>query len=107
MNRSWHRRVLCFGALFLAVNGRADLVFNLTTIDHPGNAPDHPYPDPGIAVGAVAYTYQITTYEVTVAQYCEFLNAKAQSDPYGLYSGGMGDGGALGLPRITRSASDG
>ena len=33
--------------------------------------------------GAVAYPYQIGKFEVTAAQYVEFLNAKAQSDPDG------------------------
>jgi formylglycine-generating enzyme len=36
--------------------------------------------------GGVSYTYSIGTYEVTNAQYAEFLNAKAASDPLGLYS---------------------
>jgi len=35
--------------------------------------------------GAVAYPYQIGTYDVTMAQYTGFLNAVAASDPYGLY----------------------
>jgi formylglycine-generating enzyme len=36
--------------------------------------------------GAVNYNYQMGKYEVTAGQYTEFLNAKAKSDPYGLYS---------------------
>jgi formylglycine-generating enzyme len=36
--------------------------------------------------GDVAYTYQIGKYDVTVAQYCEFLNAVAKTDTYGLYN---------------------
>jgi hypothetical protein len=35
--------------------------------------------------GAVAYDYQISKYEVTNEQYAAFLNAKAASDPNGLY----------------------
>ncbi|MDA1178375.1 MAG: SUMF1/EgtB/PvdO family nonheme iron enzyme, partial [Planctomycetota bacterium] len=35
--------------------------------------------------GAVAYPFRIGKYEVTVGQYVAFLNAKAKSDPYGLY----------------------
>lgn len=34
--------------------------------------------------GAVAYNYSIGTYDVTNAQYIEFLNAMAASDPLGL-----------------------
>jgi formylglycine-generating enzyme len=40
----------------------------------------------------VAYEYEIGTYEVTNAQYSEFLNAKAASDPLGLYNPSMGAG---------------
>ncbi|MCY2928730.1 MAG: SUMF1/EgtB/PvdO family nonheme iron enzyme [Planctomycetota bacterium] len=39
--------------------------------------------------GAVAYTYNIGEYEVTVGQYTEFLNAVARTDTYGLYSMNM------------------
>lgn len=41
--------------------------------------------------GAVAYNYSIGKYEVTTAQYCDFLNHVAtMSDPYGLYNSFMG-----------------
>ena len=53
--------------------------------------------------GAVSYDYRIGTNEVTNAQYTEFLNAKAASDPLGLYNTSMGNnyGG------ITHSGSGG
>ncbi len=35
--------------------------------------------------GAVDYDYNIGKYEVTAGQYCEFLNAVAATDTYGLY----------------------
>jgi hypothetical protein len=58
-----------------------------TPIGNPGNACD-PQPDVSGAgsgcFGAVPYAYFIGTYEVTNAQYAEFLNAKAKSDPFGL-----------------------
>jgi formylglycine-generating enzyme len=41
--------------------------------------------------GAVGYSYNIGKYEVTAGQYTEFLNAKAKTDPYGLYNTYMGD----------------
>jgi formylglycine-generating enzyme len=40
--------------------------------------------------GAVDCSFQIARYETTARQYCEFLNAKAKSDPYGLWNEGMG-----------------
>lgn len=42
--------------------------------------------------GSVSYDYKIGKYEVTAGQYTEFLNAKAQSDPYGLYNPTMWSG---------------
>ncbi|MCX7066011.1 MAG: hypothetical protein NT024_15930 [Proteobacteria bacterium] len=39
--------------------------------------------------GAVGYDYKMGKYEVTVAQYCEFLNAVADDDTYGLYNAYM------------------
>jgi formylglycine-generating enzyme required for sulfatase activity len=64
-------------------------------------------PEDDVYIGAVSYTYYISTYEVTAAQYTEFLNAKAASDPYGLYSTEMADerhdGGAI----ILRSGTAG
>ena len=52
-----------------------------------GNSADTRYETPGY--GAVDYEYRIGKYEVTAGQYCEFLNAVAASDTYGLYSSGM------------------
>ena len=40
--------------------------------------------------GAVDYNYQIGKYDVTTAQYCQFLNAVAKTDTYGLYNPIMG-----------------
>jgi formylglycine-generating enzyme required for sulfatase activity len=57
-----------------------------TTIGSPGNACD---PQSNGCFGSVAYAYNIGTYEVTNAQYAEFLNAKAAADPLELYSLGM------------------
>ena len=55
----------------------------------PGNACDGPLPTPD-CYGAVASAYQISKYEVTNAQYAEFLNAVAgASDPLALYSADM------------------
>lgn len=54
--------------------------------------------------GAVSYDYRIGTTEVTNAQYAEFLNARAASDPLALYNPLMA-GDARG--GITRSGSPG
>jgi formylglycine-generating enzyme len=40
--------------------------------------------------GAVSYNYSIGKYKVTAGQYCEFLNAVAKTDTYGLYNTSMG-----------------
>jgi formylglycine-generating enzyme required for sulfatase activity len=58
-----------------------------TAIDDPGNACDAQSQG---CFGAVGYAYGIATYEVTNAEYAEFLNAKAASDPLGLYNADMG-----------------
>ncbi len=55
--------------------------------------------------GSVGYVYSIGKYEVTAGQFCEFLNAVAKADTYGLYNIKMAtiqDGSG-----ITRSGSSG
>jgi len=54
----------------------------LSPVGNPGNGPD---PLTGSMYGEVDYTYAIGTYDVTVDQYAAFLNAVAETDPYGLY----------------------
>ncbi len=71
------------------------------TVANPGNAADTRYQEPGY--GYVGYVYNIGKYEVTNAQYCEFLNAVAASDPNGLYNLSMGSG----YGGITRSSTSG
>ncbi len=51
----------------------------------------------------MADTYRIGKYEVTNAQYAEFLNAVARTDSYSLYHPNMGSG----LGGITRSGGSG
>ena len=53
----------------------------------------------------MAYDYWISKYEVTNAQYAELLNAKAASDPLGLYNTIM-DGDAT-FGGITQSGVSG
>ena len=79
----------------LATTAQAD-VFNMgggltslewVTVGDPGNDPDTRY-DTGY--GAVADLYRIGKYEVTNAQYAEFLDAVADEDTNGLYNTNMG-----------------
>lgn len=66
-------------------------------VGDPGNAAD------STGYGAVAYSYKIGKFEVTNAEYCEFLNAVAKADSHELYDGRMaGEFGG-----IIRSGSSG
>lgn len=73
-------------ALGMGCTASAQITIPTVTIGNPGNAPD---PWTGLNYGAVAYTYNIGQTEVTNAQYAAFLNAKATSDPFGLYNPNM------------------
>ena len=75
------------------LGGEADAV-NIETVPvgNPGNAGDARYPDTYNGVssfGAVSYSYNMGTYEVTAGQYTAFLNQVASVDAYGLYSTAM------------------
>ncbi|MBI1369766.1 MAG: SUMF1/EgtB/PvdO family nonheme iron enzyme [Planctomycetes bacterium] len=78
---------------------RAAVTFTWADIGNAGNAAD-----PSTGYGAVLYDYRIATTEVTNAQYAEFLNAVAASDPHGLYNSNMGSDARGG---ITRTGADG
>jgi hypothetical protein len=70
-------------------------------VGNPGNPADTPSSNCiSASCYAVSYAYSISKYEVTSEQYAEFLNAKAASDPVGLYSLNMG---ATRIGGITRS----
>ncbi len=62
----------------------ADIGYQFVTVGNPGNAADT------TGYGAVGYTFEMGTYDVTLTQYAAFLNAVANSDPYGLYLVYMG-----------------
>ena len=56
--------------------------------------------------GSVSYVYQIGEYDVTVGQYCQFLNAVAKTDSYGLYNSNMAtDYATIGIARSGSSGS--
>ncbi len=67
--------------LALSTDARA-VTINWSPVGNPGNAAET-----ATGLGAVGYSYNIGTYDVTNAQYVEFLNAKDPSgaDPLGLY----------------------
>ncbi|HUT61588.1 MAG TPA: SUMF1/EgtB/PvdO family nonheme iron enzyme [Phycisphaerae bacterium] len=69
------------GDVFNMGGGLTSLEF--VTVGNTGNAAD------STGYGAVDYEYRIGKFEVTAAQYCEFLNAVAKTDTYGLYHGRM------------------
>ncbi len=95
-------RILVLGTVVFAAqivrSGAADVFhmpagqtsLQLVTVGDPGNAPDTRESNiSGQDPGAVAYVYQIGKYDVTAAQYGQFLNAVAKADPYGLYNANM------------------
>jgi len=61
-------------------SSHAEVAIEMVTVGDPGNTPN------ADGLGAVPYVYRIGTYEVTIGQYAEFLNAVAAADPYGLYN---------------------
>ena len=65
--------------------GQTSLQF--VTVGNPGNTADTAVMtyDRTTGYGSVPYVYQMGKYDVTVGQYCQFLNAVAKTDTYGLY----------------------
>ena len=62
-------------------------------VGDPGNAADT------TGFGSVATPYRISKFEITTAQYAEFLNAVAVTDSNGLYNTTMGVGAGAGILR--------
>jgi formylglycine-generating enzyme len=78
---------LLVSALLLAIAPvHATVTIQWSTVNHAGNAPD------STGFGSVAHEYNISTYEITNAQYTAFLNAADPSgtNTYSLYNGSMG-----------------
>ena len=88
-------------ALFglLAAPARAQVTIDWVTVGDPGNANDT------TGYGAVASSYQIGKYDVTIQQYTDFLNAVAATDTYSLYNSNMG--ADLNIAGISRSGTSG
>ncbi|HTF32484.1 MAG TPA: SUMF1/EgtB/PvdO family nonheme iron enzyme [Myxococcota bacterium] len=77
------------------------ITINWVPVGNPGNASNCTAAN----CGSVAYNYRISKYDVTNAQYAEFLNARAASDPNSLYDPNMGSDPNNG--GITQSGSSG
>jgi formylglycine-generating enzyme required for sulfatase activity len=83
----------------VAATARADVLnmssgqtsLSFVTVGDPGNAPDTTVMnDRTTGYGAVPYTFYMGTYDVTIGQYVQFLNAVAKTDPYSVYNASMG-----------------
>jgi sulfatase modifying factor 1 len=80
-------------------NARATVVMPWVTVGDPGNDGD-----PTTFRGAVPYTYQIGKYDVTNAQYVEFLNSK---DPGGANILGLYGPNMTSIPNVAGITFDG
>ncbi|MEB2343431.1 MAG: SUMF1/EgtB/PvdO family nonheme iron enzyme [Deltaproteobacteria bacterium] len=100
---SFLRSLFVLAGVALLATPASAVTIDWVTVGDPGNAADTATNCYAANCGSVAYSYQISKYEVTNAQYAEFLNAKAASDPLALYSTAMA--GTYG--GITRSGSPG
>ena len=92
-------RLLAFASLSglaLATSASATAAMEYVRVGNPNNAAD-----PTTSYGAVDHAYWIGKYEVTNAQYAEFLNAKGQSNAHEIYNSSMAAYG------ITLSGSSG
>ncbi len=70
----------------LSATAMAEVTFEWVTVGHVGNPSDPENDDDIEGIGSVGYIYRIAKHEVTNAQYAEFLNAVAVTDPNALYT---------------------
>jgi sulfatase modifying factor 1 len=75
--------ILAANAVLIS-SASAYVTMDWVTVGNAGNTAD-----PLTGYGAVDHVYQIGKYEVTNAQYGEFLNAKGQSNANGIYNSNM------------------
>jgi formylglycine-generating enzyme required for sulfatase activity len=77
------------------------VAMEMVDVGDPGNAANTVLIEPeGAYYGEVGYRYQIGKYDVTAAQYADFLNAVARADKQGLYDVRMASGpAACGIAR--------
>ncbi|QDT73585.1 formylglycine-generating enzyme family protein [Lacipirellula limnantheis] len=93
-----HLLLAWFGC-WLVARTAAAVTIATVPVGHAGNANDW------TGWGGVGYEYRIGAYEVRNAEYVEFLNAKAVSDPLGLYNANMGSNARGGITRSGVSGS--
>jgi formylglycine-generating enzyme required for sulfatase activity len=101
------RRLLVFVALFFSLPAQA-VTIDWVPVGNANNTADAPTSNCLNApanCGSVDHAYFISKYETTNAQYAELLNAKAASDPVGLYNPNMDSDAIFG--GITRSGVSG
>jgi formylglycine-generating enzyme len=85
--------------LTFAASVHAAVTIDYVTVGDAGNAAD------STGYGAVAYDFQIGKYEVTNAQYAEFLTNVAATDSFGLFNASMGSDARGGITRSGVSGS--
>jgi sulfatase modifying factor 1 len=95
LRRGAGKLAFAVAAMLVAVGNAGAVTIDWVTVGSPGNANDN------TGLGAVNYSYDIGKYEVTAAQYTEFLNAVAAEDTYGVYKTDQANVG------ITRSGTPG
>ncbi len=86
---------LAFCALVFGIRTSRAVTIDYVLVGNPNNESDDEVmvQDGTTGYGSVDYTYNIGKYEVTNAQYAEFLNAVATvGDPNGLYNSDMNSG---------------
>jgi formylglycine-generating enzyme len=87
---SWKAFSVWLAALACLLAAPAGAVsIDMVTVGNAGNAGDTRVGANTFGFGAVAYDYQIGTYDVTIGQYTAFLNAVAADDTYSLYNSSM------------------
>jgi formylglycine-generating enzyme len=84
---------------------RAQVTFNWLEVGDAGNAADPLNSGSIPGIGSVSTVYKIAATEVTLDQYVSFLNAVAQSDPFGLFNPSMSTD--LNIAGINRSGTSG
>ena len=98
-HRSLHLAA-ALGTITFCTPAFAIVSMSWTSIGNAGNTAD-----PSTGYGAVDHAYNIGTYDVTNAQYVDFLNAKGASNSAGIFNTIMGTAGTYGSNIIQSGVS--